>query len=254
MAVKTGTIKVANRVRTTTRVAIVARAMAFAGCCFLAVACSNGRDPSVARTHEAAPTVFATRAIDSHRGDTLALRKAIRDGIGSYRTRHYRAALAAFDRVVALRPNDVAARYDRGRSHEALHHWRAAEADLRYVASRRPAWSNARYALAIARFHRHHYAVAASDFDRVMRRGLRDGTVALDAGISYSKLHQWSTAVARFRTAVSDRPRSGRARYWLGVAYMHTGAKRFAKRELLLAARSRDRSVRLDARTALRQG
>ena len=189
MAVKTGTIKVANRVRTTTRVAIVARAMAFAGCCFLAVACSNGRDPSVARTHEAAPIVSATRASDPHRGDT------------------------AFDRVFALRPNDVAARYDRGRSHEALHHWRAAEADLRYVASRRPAWSNARYALGIARFHRHHYAVAASDFDRVMRKGLRDGTVALDAGISYSKLHQWSTAIARFRTAVSDRPRSGRARF-----------------------------------------
>ena len=249
------TMKVTIRARTTSVAfpSLVIRAAAFAGGCVLVAACANGREPSDVRSHAASPTASVVRVIVPHRNDMLVLRKAIRDGIGSYRARRYRAALLAFDRVVALRPNDVAARYDRGRSHEALHQWRAAESDLRYVAARRPAWSNARYALGIARFHLHRYASAALDFDRVLV-GRHEGAVALDAGISYAKVHKWSTAAARFRTAVSERPSSGRARYWLGVAYTHTGAKRFAKRELLLATRSRDRSVRLDARAALRQG
>lgn len=251
------TIKAAIRVRAATRVALsrfVTRLATFVSGTALIVACAHPAERGSVRSPEASHAATSVPPPGRHRGEVPALRKAVHDGVAAYRARRYRAALVAFNRVVALRPNDVAARYDRGRTHEALHHWRAAEFDLRFVASRRPTLMNARYALGIARFHLHRYAAAATDFDRVSRARGHGGTAALDAGISYYKLHRWSTAVARFRIAVSERPRSGRARYWLGIAYARTGAKRFAKRELLLASRSRDRAVRVDAHAALRNG
>ncbi|GAC1306462.1 MAG: hypothetical protein NVSMB21_09260 [Vulcanimicrobiaceae bacterium] len=152
-----------------------------------------------------------------------------------------------------LRPNDVAARYDRGRTSEALHHWRAAEVDLLFVVRRKPLLGSARLGLAVVRFHLHRYALAGADFDRASHaKHARRPSIFLDAGLSYYRAHAYRLAAARFRAAVVANPRSGRARYWLGMVYAKVGSKRLAKREFLLASHSKDRGVRAEANAALR--
>ncbi|GAC1492561.1 MAG: hypothetical protein NVS1B2_05810 [Vulcanimicrobiaceae bacterium] len=215
----------------------------------LASGCAHQPSPA----ERVAPPSAAAHRNDRAATDRRLVRLTVRGGLKAYRARRFRDAFAAFDRVVHLRPNDVAARYDRGRTSEALHHWRAAESDLLYVVRRKPLLGSARLGLAVARFHLHRYALAGADFDRASRAThARRPSVVLDAGMSYYRAHAYRLAASRFRAAVAARPRSGRARYWLGMAYAKLGSKRLARREFLLASHSKDRGVRGEARAALR--
>lgn len=152
------------------------------------------------------------------------------------------AALADFERAIALDENNWKALFNRGVSRALAGKLDQAEADLDRVIELRPGFSKAWLNRAQLRYQRGQYREAAADYGQLVRLRPKDQSLLVDAllgrGHCHYMLRQFPQAVADYNAALEIDPANV-------LAYTYRGDVRFDQQSYGLAAADYRRAVDL---------
>ncbi|MFO0839470.1 MAG: tetratricopeptide repeat protein [Phycisphaerae bacterium] len=204
---------------------------------------ASDRSDSVAR-ESLASALAALKTDPSHP-------TALRDAAAAFsRLGHRREALSYLSRLVAVSPDDDAARAELATALMATEQWTDARIELDQIAARTPGDTRVWFNLAVVHQALGHLVDARQAWDRVLVLTPDDSDARARRGEVLLDLHEWRAAIDDFQSALRQAPDDDALALNLALAFRGAGRLADAERVLIECVRRRPNDVLAMSRLA----